>query len=982
MKITAKFTLIFIILFGCTYEALAQFEQYNHPELKWLTFETDHFVVHYHDKDHKTPFIIAQIAEEIYGPVTRAYKFEPDAKIHFIVRDHDDYANGITFYYDNKIEIWATPLDFLLRGTSSWLRNVITHEFTHMIQLQASKKMPRKIPSIYFQSLEYEDERRPDVLYGFPNRVISYPVAGIVMPNWYAEGTAQYETLKLGYESWDSHREMILRTRTLNNELYSLTEMGVFGKTSIGNESVYNQGFSFVSYIAREFGDETLERITKLMGGVFSIRIEQAIKKAVGIDGKELYNRWKRELDDKYASQAAQVNKNLQQGQIIDVRGSANVFPVWIGSGSRIAYLSNDRSDYISATSLFMQDINKDNRKRLDIKVDSPPSYNEKTNKIVYSKLRKNENHSHFYDLYLYDLNTEKENCITKSMRATYPSLSPDGSTIYFVKGNDGTSNLYSYDIESGSEKRLTNFSEGEELFMSTISPLGREIVFSIGSRFGRDIAVMNTDGSGFRYMLDGLEDERNPSFSPDGSRLYYSSDRTGIYNIYEYDLDSKTEKAVTNVIGGAFMPSVNTLGQLIYTLYTSEGYKLALIDNIRYTGIENNLIEEYRGQKSDKDIRISDIPQYESKPYEYKSINLFFIPRIVIDYGKPKLGLYTYGGDALDKYTFFAGAAFNKDKDRDLFALFDYKKFRQTIFIELYNLTRHTSFFEIPNYSYNVDLGFWEADLGIRQKLTEEQEYQVKAVYGRQWANVDVSVPGIVLRPLRYDYYKGLNFNINWRYDNVVSRMDMDINPSYGRRLVLDYWMNYDEIFEDFIVKGSMLDEIYKKYDYHKLVFDYKEYLGTPFILDRSALSLHVEGGFIDRNVDDFLNFFAGGLTGLKAYSFYSIEGRKKLNATLTYRFPVIQDIGFQFGPWYFDKLYASASYQAGNAWNKGSADFNDFKKGIDLGIRMDMFSFYIYPTKVGFNAAYGFDEFETFNRLEGKTWKYFLTILFGYDF
>ena len=94
---------------------------------------------------------------------------------------------------------------------------------------------------------------------------------------------------------------------------------------------------------------------------------------------------------------------------------------------------------------------------------------------------------------------------------------------------------------------------------------------------------------------------------------------------------------------------------------------------------------------------------------------------------------------------------------------------------------------------------------------------------------------------------------------------------------------------------------------------------------------------------------------------------------------FPVLKDIGIQLGPWYFDKLYASAGYQTGDAWGRKSLDI---KNGIDLGLRLDMFSYYSYPTKIGFNAAYGFDRFAVANRTEGKSWKFFLTVLFGYDF
>ncbi|HDZ12441.1 MAG TPA: hypothetical protein ENH53_09495, partial [Bacteroidetes bacterium] len=90
----------------------AQPESYNHPELKWYTIETPHFFIHFHNGTKRTAFAIAKIAENVYGPVTKLYRHKPDGKVHFIVRDTDDYSNGAAYYYENKIEIWATPMDF------------------------------------------------------------------------------------------------------------------------------------------------------------------------------------------------------------------------------------------------------------------------------------------------------------------------------------------------------------------------------------------------------------------------------------------------------------------------------------------------------------------------------------------------------------------------------------------------------------------------------------------------------------------------------------------------------------------------------------------------------------------------------------------------------------------------------------------------------------------------------------------------------
>ena len=95
---------------------------YNHPELKWRTFETEHFVIYYHEGAEWTASRSAVIAEAIYGPITELYDYEFNKKIDLIFRDDDDYANGITYYYDYKIMIWASNLDHEFRGTSDWLQ--------------------------------------------------------------------------------------------------------------------------------------------------------------------------------------------------------------------------------------------------------------------------------------------------------------------------------------------------------------------------------------------------------------------------------------------------------------------------------------------------------------------------------------------------------------------------------------------------------------------------------------------------------------------------------------------------------------------------------------------------------------------------------------------------------------------------------------------------------------------------------------------
>ncbi|MEJ2105501.1 MAG: hypothetical protein P8X47_13145 [Ignavibacteriaceae bacterium] len=147
-----KFLLFFTIIL-LTNSSFPQFTEF-HPELDWYTIKGKHVEVHFHKGADRTAKVVAKIADEVWGPITSLYQYEPST-VHFVIKDLDDYSNGATYFFDNKIEIWTSALDFDLRGTHNWLRNVISHEFTHMVQIQAAMKLSRSVPAIFLQLLNY-----------------------------------------------------------------------------------------------------------------------------------------------------------------------------------------------------------------------------------------------------------------------------------------------------------------------------------------------------------------------------------------------------------------------------------------------------------------------------------------------------------------------------------------------------------------------------------------------------------------------------------------------------------------------------------------------------------------------------------------------------------------------------------------------------------------------------------------------------------
>ena len=123
-----------------------------------------------------------------------------------------------------------------------------------------------------------------------------------------------------------------------------------------------------------------------------------------------------------------------------------------------------------------------------------------------------------------------------------------------------------------------------------------------------------------------------------------------------------------------------------------------------------------------------------------------------------------------------------------------------------------------------------------------------------------------------------------------------------------------------------------------------------------------------------------------MKAYPFYAISGNEVGWINLTYRLPLFTNIDTKVGHLYFDKIFFSVYGDLGNAWDGKMPKLNKFKKGVGAELRIQMNSFYLFPTSIFFNASYGFDKFERSVRNEtityGKEWRFYGGILFGFDF
>ncbi len=607
----------------------------------------------YFSTAEKTARHIADFCDEVLSNLMRHYPTFVDriAPIHVVVDDQADYlGNAFAVYSANYIHFWTNPIDWEIRGTSDWVRNVFVHELAHIVTLKAAYKgLPFQI-GIVNASRANEN----------PDFSFTLGLYHLAVNSGFAEGISQYEATEYGDDRWDTHRDMLLRMAALENDLLSLPSMGQLGgKGNFHGEMVYNQGYAMLNYIGERFSPTVVRQIFEHRP---IINFNSSLKKATGVSAKQLYRDWKAHIEERYSAVQSDIQEaGEREGELIVDRGNLDYHPVYSPQGDKLGFISNDDSDYF-ITELKVMDLTTKKVTKIADRVDNRFVWTASGDSLMYIKAVGAR-----WDIFTYDTKTKKETRVTVGLRGKDPTLSPDGKQIAFVTMRDGTANIGLVNTDGTDVRYLTNNNDATQYFGPKWSPDGKHLLFSI-FRTGedRDIAIIDVNATtwekkkgrrslekkevdtqldslqqakadslkafpdslayannaNFKAIVHSTADERDPVWLPDGSGFVFSSDRTGIFNLYTHDMATGEQKQLTNVVGGAFLPTISPDAKdVIYAGYHAANYNLYRIPLSEAVavdppeGIARDYAEIYTG-KSITDLH--DIGRYSTRLVSY----------------------------------------------------------------------------------------------------------------------------------------------------------------------------------------------------------------------------------------------------------------------------------------------------------------------------------------------------------------------------
>ena len=924
------------------------------PSLVWRTVETSHFEVHYHEPLGDVARKVAVSAERAHATLTAALRHRPSGKTHIVIMDDTDSSNGYASVVPrNQIVLYASaPSDTSVLGdTDDWLYNLTSHEYTHIVHLDTIGGLPSLV-----------------------NRVMGKVWApNQVQPRWVIEGLATYEESKRSSSGRTRHAlfDTYLRVATQGGVDRRLDEVSNIPRGWPHSNAAYLYGSHFLKYVFDRYGDDKAATMSHDYGSTaIPYGLNRSIERATGRRFVQLYDDWRAYREARYALQAEAVDRRgRREGRRLTFTGESNINPHYTGDGRHIVW---QRGDGYSEGQFRIMPVG-DNAGR-----SSTYAVLERTGafdllpdgSMIVEQTRAYRTSYDFQELHRWDRATGQMEALSHGMRLSDPDVSPDQSAVAFAMNGRSRRQLAVMPLRRDARPRVLWRGESrfDQAFSPDWSPDGRHIAFSAWREGGmRDILVVDAASGQVRQLSRDRAQDIEPAWSRDGKYVFFASDRSGIYNIYAWELAGDRVWQVSDVIGCALSPEVSPDGRrMVYQGFDSDGYELFEIDLDPSTWTPAPPIIDDRPDAIE--IRADEATVSRSRPYrplETLAPSAYTVGLVLNSLGQA-LNLRTVGDDVVGHHSYDLAATIGLDyRGVNVGGSYAYRRLWPSLSLAATRSVNRRGGYIVDGTNLRFDeealRGTFSVGLPIFRRPDASSSINID--YDLDWLrNLDGQLheddPNDITPQLPETDLLLAGVALRWSYSDARS-FTYTIGPQVGKDLTASLRVDHPAVGS----AAHSLTMTYRATWYRQIPLAWHPSLmvrvaGGLRATDRPRVEQFALGGAPDaqdlvRSVIDNLRAQSSGY--LRGYPVRAVVGQQYhlINSEVRQELWSIER-GVSTLPFYLRRLHAAALVDAGNAFD-GPIEPSELKVGVGGALRLDFTLGYGLPGSLDLGYARG---------------------------
>jgi TolB protein len=165
----------------------------------------------------------------------------------------------------------------------------------------------------------------------------------------------------------------------------------------------------------------------------------------------------------------------------------------------------------------------------------------------------------------------------TGQATALTPRYSPDYKSILYLSYLNGQPRIYRIDPATGAQTLIVQ--SRNPVFAPRWSPDGRWVLYSMAIGGNTDIYKVSSAGGGTPVKLtDSPGIDIGGSFSPDGSKVVFESDRSGSQQVYIMNVDGSNQQRISFFGGRAATPEWSPRGDQIAFTHIAGNFRIAVM--------------------------------------------------------------------------------------------------------------------------------------------------------------------------------------------------------------------------------------------------------------------------------------------------------------------------------------------------------------------------------------------------------------------